>query len=110
MRALGNIANKHCAKNGACDAPLSYNEDYQFGWTPGKQFQLRIGDGQCTSTSTQWGGPSARSLGWPEAACGSERYALTAGCQGKPEGCAHHIAESQADARGVRFWMAEREM
>ena len=110
VRALGNIANKHCAKNGACDAPLSYNEDYQFGWTPGKQFQLRIGDGQCTSTSTQWGGPSARSLGWPEAACGSERYALTAGCQGKPEGCAHHITESQADARGVRFWMAEREM
>lgn len=109
VRALGNVANKHCPRDGACDAPFSYNEDYQYGWTAGRQFQLRVGDGQCTSTSTQWGGPSARSLGWPEAACGSERYAPDVGCKGKPEGCAKHITEAQADARGVRFWMAERE-
>jgi hypothetical protein len=109
IRALGNVANKYCPSGGACDAPFSYNEDYQYGVTPGTQFQLRVGDGQCTSTSTQWGGPSARAFGWPEAACAAERYTLDAGCEGKPAGCAGHVSETQANARGVRFWMAERE-
>jgi hypothetical protein len=109
VRALGNVANTYCPNSGACDAPFSYNEDYAYGAGSVKQFQLRVGDGQCTSTSTQWGGPSARAFGWPEAACGAERYAPDAGCKGKPEGCANHITETEANARGVRFWMAERE-
>ena len=63
-------------------------------WLWSRLFQLRFGDGQCTSTATAWGGPSNANGGNAVvAACAGEKYSDAA----------------EADAKGVRFWMAERE-
>lgn len=96
VRASENVPNRYGCGAAGCSAPFSYNEDYGFGdgSSPGRLFQLRFGDGQCTSTATAWGGPSNANGGNAVvAACAGEKYSDAA----------------EADAKGVRFWMAERE-